>query len=129
MAKLGVVIVARLLDLALQGLVGHLARGIAVVSNPARCRSVGEGALSGCCLELSLMRLKMEGMMSEMVGYTPLGASSTASHAPQAKTSVGGSCRGDSFGGQAALPRGKYFKKCFNVENALTKFVVWKSVC
>ena len=43
MAKLGVVIVARLLDLALQGLVGHLARGIAVVSNLARFRSVAEG--------------------------------------------------------------------------------------
>ena len=42
-AKLGVVIAARLLDLALQGLVGHLARGIAVVSNLARFRTVAEG--------------------------------------------------------------------------------------
>ena len=96
MAKLGDVIAARLLDLALQGLVGHLARGIAVVSNLARFRSVAEGERL-LPRAISLMSLKLEGMISETVGYTPPGVSSAASHAPQAKTSVGGPCRGDFF--------------------------------
>jgi hypothetical protein len=96
-AKLGVVIVARLLDLALQGLVGHLARGIAVVSNLVLFRSVPEGERL-LPRAIILMSSKMDGMMSETVGHTPPGASSAASHAPQAKTSVGGQCRGDCFG-------------------------------
>tara|TARA_B100000524_G_scaffold45701_1_gene21742 strand:+ start:1262 stop:1594 length:333 start_codon:yes stop_codon:yes gene_type:complete len=95
-AKLGVVIVARLLDLAWQGLVGHLARGIAVVSNLARFRSVAEGERL-LPRAISLMSLKLEGMISETVEYTPPGVSSAASHAPQAKNSVGSPCRGDFF--------------------------------
>ena len=50
------------------------------------------------------MSLKMDCMMSETVGYTPPGASSADSHAPHAKTSVGGPCRGDYFGSQAPRP-------------------------
>ena len=43
MAKLDVVLDARFLALALQGLVAHLVRGIRVVSDLVRSRSVAEG--------------------------------------------------------------------------------------